>query len=351
MNYEIKLYCARSQMVVFWRRYFLCGETFKSNGIVILRSRLKRARQKPQCVTARSITTTLLFCLFTVCHAQTTLRFQSKIHENAKTLGDIVQIDDDRHHWSRLSLQSHPMPGERVTKEKVIDWMKPHIGETPINWQGKTSIVVTATTQTPAAMLINKAKMTVLSRLQSQYTKIQLDAISQVPDSAYAINDFKVIFKSQFPIAKRLCVWLVHQTPPQQRIPVWFKVHAYQDVWVTQHPLTSNHLVTQQDFTKTTRDIAGLKTRPATAVAEKMRLTSSLPQGHILLDNQLKSPPLVMAGEHVNIMHRAHQITLTLDAIAMNEGYLGQHITVKNPATQKTFVVRISGAHQAETLS
>jgi len=62
------LYFARSQIVVFWRRYFLCDALFKTKDIVILRSSFKqritrkRARQNPQFVTARSIFTLLGFC-------------------------------------------------------------------------------------------------------------------------------------------------------------------------------------------------------------------------------------------------------------------------------------------------
>ena len=66
----MKLYCARAQNEVFWRRYFLCGAFFKTKDIVILRSSFKkrttrkRARQKLHFVPARSIVIIPLILLF-----------------------------------------------------------------------------------------------------------------------------------------------------------------------------------------------------------------------------------------------------------------------------------------------
>lgn len=298
-----------------------------------------------------SLALAMTFVLLTtaVGHADTTLRFQSVIRDNAKTLGDLVLIENDKDHWSRLPLQSHPDPGDVITKTRILDWMTQRLGPIKISWHGKTNIKVERSIQTTGQALINKAKATLMAQLKPRYTHVKLEAISHIHDSEYAIDDFKTTSTLHYPTAKRVCIWLIHKQQPRTRIAVWFKVGAYANVWVANHDLNKNTFLTNEAFTLQARDIAGLIGEPAQSIPKPVMLTTSMTRNSILMDNAFKAPPLVTQGQLVKVTLHHHRITLVIDAIALGEGTLGQTITVKNPLTQKTFAVRISGFQQAET--
>lgn len=283
-------------------------------------------------------------------HAQTTLRFQSVVHEHARTLGEIVRIDNDMHHWSALSLQSHPHAGDIITQQRILSWMHQRLGSVAISWKGKTQIKVQRVIQTSGQLIVKHAQSVLIARLQPRYTRIHVQPLSHLRDSEYALDDFKASVTLHYPSAKRVCVWLVHHTQPRIRIPVWFKVQAYAKVWMSTRHLNQNTPLMTDAFTLQERDIAGLNEDPVQTMPSAVMLSAALPRDHILLERALKAPPLITHGEHVKVTHHHPHITLAIDAIALSDGGLGQTISVKNPLTQQTFAVRIIGLHQAETL-
>ena len=293
----------------------------------------------------------ILLLIFTtaVCHAEVMLRFQSEIHDDAKTLGDIVHIDHDQRHWSEIPLQSQPYSGEIITKARIIDWMTKQLGHLDVHWQGKTNMTVKRNMLTQASTLIAKAQTALMTQLKPDYTRVEVEAVTTIKGSEYALDDFKTVLTLRYPTAKRVCVWLVHTHLPHKRIPIWFKVNAFKKVWVANHPLDKNRLIDRLPVTLKERDIAGLIAPPATSVPNSFMLAKKIARNDILTENVFQTPPLVTHGQPVKVTLHHHQITLFIDAVALNDGTLGETITVKNPLTQKTFTARISGFQQAET--
>ena len=57
-------------------------------------------------------------------NAQLILRFQPEVTEKASQLGDILIIKNAaprQQQWFSIPLDSHPAPGEIITKEKLLD--------------------------------------------------------------------------------------------------------------------------------------------------------------------------------------------------------------------------------------
>lgn len=284
------------------------------------------------------------------CYAGTTLQFQPVIRDDARVLGDLVIIHNDTQHWSALPLESFPAPGEIVTKTHILDWMVQHLGPIDFHWQGKTHIKINPSIKTPASALIKKAKTALMAQLKPHYTRVQLDVISQVQGSSYGLDDLKTEITLHYPTAKRVCVWLIHENPHQKRIPIWFKVRAYTNVWVAKRRLSKNTLIENKSFNLEERNIAGLITAPAKSIPQHLMINTSITRNTILMNKMLKSPPLVTQGKPVKVTLHHHQITLIIDAIALEDGRLGQTITVKNQNTQQRFAARISGFQQAEAM-
>lgn len=304
-----------------------------------------------------------LMLISNVCNAEIILRFQPVITKHASKLGDILNIQStiDPHSgkqnlckknqcadWANIPLQSHPTPGEIITREMIIDWMTQRIGHIDITWQGKTQITVQKPTQSSADMLIEKAKNTLIHQLQPHYLRIDVASISKINGSEYAIDNFKTELETRVPTATRVCVWLVNK---KTRIPVWFKVNAYAQVLVANRDLPSNYLIQPSDISLQERNIAGLSALPATSFSPNLWLKSSIKRDQIVRTNQLKAAPLVIKGRHIKVATHNHRITVVMDAIALADGYLGEIITVRNPINQKTFHVKLTGAQQAELAS
>ena len=276
--------------------------------------------------------------------AEITLRFQSYIKNQATTLGDVLHIENAPHHWENLRLESHPSPGEIITKDKMMTWMTQRLGPFKSKWQGKTRIQVMQSTQSSGKLLIKKANIALSDKLKSHYQHMNLKPLSHPNNSDYAVNDFKVKMSVSYPVSKRVCVWLIHKN---SRIPVWFKVKAYRNVLVAKRDLHSNTPIQDHAFSWKKRNIAGLTSPPAKSLPNHLWLTSPLKRDEILLDNQLKHPPLIIKGQAITVTVHHHAITLVVDGVAITDGSLGQVITVKNPRSRQTFVATISGVQQA----
>lgn len=294
----------------------------------------------------------LVLLLNNWCYAQTTiLRFQPEINEKATRLGDILIINNKSSkrvaRWSHLSLDSHPTPGETMTKTQIIDWMTQRRGHFNATWQGKTQIKVKQSCQSSGKLLIETAKSALIKKLGNRYLRVEATPLSPLKDSEYAPDEFKTKIHLTFPTSKRVCVWLLHH---HTRIAVWFKVRAYAKVLISNQHLHYNTLLKNSDFSIKERNIAGLNAPPLLTLPQPIWLKSSMERNTILLKTQLKNPPLIIHGQHINVATHTHHITLTIDAIALSDGYLGEMIAVKNPINQKIFQAKISDFHQAEMM-
>ena len=284
----------------------------------------------------------LVLLLNNLCYAQVILRFQPKINEKATRLGDVLVIEKK---WTNIPLDSHPTPGEIITKTKIIDWMTERVGPFKAEWHGKTQIKVKQSSQSSGKLLVEKAKAALIQKLEARYLRVEVTPLSHLQNSEYAPNEFKTKIHLTFPTSKRVCVWLVHD---KTRIAVWFKVRAYSNVLIANHRIHYNTPLEPSTFSMKERNIAGLNSPPAVTLPQPIWLKSSIERNSILLKSQLKTPPLVVNGQRIKVATHNHSITIVMDAIALADGYFGETITVKNPLNHQTFVARINGFQQAE---
>lgn len=279
------------------------------------------------------------------CFSDVILRFQSHIDSTASQLGDLIQIENDAANWSTLSLESHPVAGESISKDRIVVWMSEKIGSFPYQWQGKTLIKVDETVKSTSDELIEKARQSLHDSLKSRYNFLELRALSQVKNSALPLDGFTVEFHTIYPVPKRICAWLISG---HERIAVWFSVVAHAKVPVARHDLKANTIVQKKDFIWLDKNIAGLTDAPAEALPERFWIKNSLVANRILFQKQIEIPPVIVRGQAIKVHIYQQNVALTMDAIAETEGYLGDEIVLKNPQTQKTFRARVCGVLQAE---
>ena len=355
MNYALKL-------TVIPGEKRLCQQVDSSRGFLQTRMKpsmafkgLQKASGRTHLLTDRQRTPgigvkLILLLIFTYSFSAqaATLRFQAQIHSNASLLGDIVQITNDSHHWSSLALQSHPQPGELITKEKIINWMNDHLGEFDYAWQGKTQVRVEQKIQSCSQSLVEKAHADLVKKMQPDYTHVTIVVISHPKAQKYPIEHFKSNIELPFPAPKRICVWLSYK---EKRIPIWFKVKAYARVLVATHDLSARVLLKATDFSWEDSDIAGLSDKPASDVPNHGWLLKPLKKGNPLLSAYWKPSPQVQKGERIKVCVTHHRIRIIMEAEALKDGYLGDIITVKNQVNQKILTAVVTDFHQAEIRS
>lgn len=294
----------------------------------------------------KSLLALLLFN--SLCYAKAILRFQPAIDVNASRLGDLISITNDKQHWSMLPLQSHPIAGEIITSDAIVNWMKHQVGNIDIIWHGKKNTLVQTLKSITGSALLEKAKTALASKLKPQYSEIEITPLSLLKDSDYSLDSFKADVTPSYPAPKRLCVWLIND---KQRIPVWFKIKAYAMVFVANHDLGYDQPIQKTVFSIKKRDIAGLNALPVQSLPDNTWLKSSIKHGQILLTKQLKKAPLIIHGQVIKVSIQNNTITITMDALAVTDGYLGETITVKNTLTQQSFNAIVKSDHKAEVLS
>ncbi|MFI4918176.1 MAG: flagellar basal body P-ring formation chaperone FlgA [Legionellales bacterium] len=290
----------------------------------------------------------LLMLLAVSAHAQNTMRFQAHSSIQTGCLGDLLLITPDKMHWSKIRLDSKPRTGEHISKDQIIDWLTSKVGAFPYKWKGKKSTLIQQVSQSSGIQLQQKAQTALSNQLKKQtYSQIELTPKTSLQDSAFPLSEFTVQVPTSYPTAKRVCVRLKHG---KHASSIWFAVKAYKNVLVAQRALKKHTTVQQADFVFKKRNLAGLTEKPCTSLNPNAWLKNSMNKNQILTEDNLSTPPLVLRGHTVTVRVASKRITITTEAIAQKDGYLGEKVRMQNPKSHQYFVATITAKNQAERL-
>lgn len=273
------------------------------------------------------------------------LSFQPRITTEAKTLGELLVIQNDSRHWSQKSLQSHPGAGQLLQRETLVSWMESQFGPFEWQWQGPVQQRVESLATSSNQQAIHLAKNALLNQLKPHYNRVQLKVLKQSQGITGIKAPLKTRMDIHFPTAKRVCVWLINQ---QVHKPVWFEVKAYQSVRVAKNTLPAGTVLGDKQFSWQERNIAGLKSKPASKIGKRQRIKKTLPAQDILLADNLESIPDVIHGQRVQVVVRHKSVQLITEAVALKDGYQGQILPLKNTMNQQSFMAKITGIQKAE---
>lgn len=282
-------------------------------------------------------------------NAQTTIRFQPNITPNVHYLGDVLLITHDKNNLAKLPLDSTPITGQQITKKQIMSWIKNKKGHFSYQWRGKKNAVVKQRIKTSGIDLLSKAQTELKNQLQAQdYSRIELISKTKLKGSAVPLSAFKAKISGQYPSAKRVCVRLNYN---KRSIPIWFTVKAYKKVLVAKHKIKHHTALHADDFIIKERNIAGLKALPYSQLPSAMWLQKTINADQILTAKQLIATPAVTKGQKIQIKVVNRGISLTTEAIAQHDGYIGQTVRMKNVQTNKFFRAVVTSSNQAEISS
>lgn len=152
------------------------------------------------------------------------------------------------------------------------------------------------------------------------------------------ITDFPSVLASAMMIGCRVTADGVVVAQPT------FVVRAslWRDVWATRLPLTYGAVF--DPAVLEVRRVDALRERDAvrTSVGDRTYIFNrAIPAGRLLTWNDIARRPLVKKGEMVDVSASEGMLTVTMKAVAMENGSRGDTVTVRNPNSRKDFAALV----------
>lgn len=204
----------------------------------------------------------------------------------------------------------------------------------------------------PAARLFDVARERLLRQLHARYpmlTGVDVTPVGEPVDlrvpAGRIVVDARPIRGDA--LAKRVCVWvdLRLNDRPYRRIPVWLRVAAYAPAVVTKRTIKPREKLQPGDVAIEERDVTG--TDPALIAKlgdiAGRRARTFIPAGAVVQTKNLEPNPPVLTDELVKVRVVAGSVRIETQAIAEQDGYIGDYIKVRNPKTAASFSARVIG--------
>ncbi len=162
--------------------------------------------------------------------------------------------------------------------------------------------------------------------------------ISPLPDKSWAIKfiDLPTALSNRMLVSfKILCQGKVVITVA--KLPI--QCDVYKTVWMSQTALSANTLLNKKDFFTTTVNVLTFKDLPIPedTPLENFLLKRAIRPNEVLTFAHVESAPLIRKGQTLEVLAEKGLLILKLKAVALENGSLGQIISIKNLDSQKTF--------------
>lgn len=121
------------------------------------------------------------------------------------------------------------------------------------------------------------------------------------------------------------------------------------DAWVVRQPLARHEpLATEQLDLRRVDLLRERDTIPVDTDLAAFAVGRPLPTGTVLSWRDVARRPLVRRGETIEVAALSGGLAVTLKAVAMQNGTLGEAIVVRNPASRRDFTAIVVGEQRAE---
>ena len=132
---------------------------------------------------------------------------------------------------------------------------------------------------------------------------------------------------------------------PRWTLYVQVTIEQSEDVVVAAQPLTAGQMITADDLMlrhMPVQNFAGRQvfTDPTQIVGDQVMM--SLPTGGLLTQNIIQSPLVVKAGQMVTVHVYSGTVMLSMDAIASQNGRIGDTILFTNPSSGRRFTAEVT---------
>lgn len=125
------------------------------------------------------------------------------------------------------------------------------------------------------------------------------------------------------------------------------KIRALGRVYQSTRDISRHSLINEHDFQMIETELTSGREFLG-RLDSKNRSTKLIQKGQILEANHIQPVPLVAKGNIVNVIITDGNILIKMTGVAGKDGWLGDRITVQNPASKKVFQGRVSGPNLVE---
>lgn len=137
----------------------------------------------------------------------------------------------------------------------------------------------------------------------------------------------------------------VQCSAPRWTLYIQVTIEQSEDVVVAAKPLTAGQTITADDLMVRripVQNFAGRQifTDPTQLTGDQMMM--SLPAGGMLTQNIIQSPLVVKAGQMVTVHVYSGTVMLSMDAIADQDGRIGDTILLTNPSSGRRFSAEVT---------
>ena len=142
------------------------------------------------------------------------------------------------------------------------------------------------------------------------------------------------------------------QAPRPWTLYVPAKVASFSQVLVTNAPLRRGHLVSAQDVSLQSRDSSSLNraylSDPEQVIGKVLK--KNLARRALFTDAVLTEPHIIDKGQHIDLQAGRHGLQVSVTAVALSGGAVGEKIRVKNLSSSKIIegTILASGAVRAD---
>ena len=132
---------------------------------------------------------------------------------------------------------------------------------------------------------------------------------------------------------------------PRWTLYVPVTVAQSEEVVVAARPLTAGQTLTAQDLMLKSLPVQNFAGRQVFTSPEQLigdQVMMSLPAGMIINQTGVQSPLMVKAGQTVSVHVYSGGVELSLDAVANQDGHIGDTILMTNPASGRRFTAEVT---------
>lgn len=273
------------------------------------------------------------------------------------TLGDIAQIQGAEPWRSRLQqLKIGPAPraglSRRLDRASLAGLVRERHGRAvSVAWEGANTVAVKrASIDYTADTFVKPAHDQLMRHLRARYgdaSRIDATLVGALKPLALPSGNLSVTARQVHAegLAKRVCVWVDVSVNgvATTSLPIWFSVSAYEPAIVATRNIARHERLGALDIKIEERDIAGLAAKPLDVErsVDALRSRQALAQGQILLRTDVETAPSVLRNQEIQVQVRSGGVVIETSGIAMQEGRVGDRVSVRNPGSQKDYVARV----------
>lgn len=315
----------------------------------------------------RYIAAVIFLCSSTLLFAQSAeIHFKKRIGmEFGKVLlGDIAVIKSTdaslRARLKKIYVMKSPRVGyvEKITEDQIRKILNssPDLRNIDILFSGeKKTVIHSRGKKYSYEHMVDLAKKRLLKELGAEHRRVDMrfSKKNRTINLPYGELTFKSRMNAKA-ISQRMCVWIdvYRKNNFYRSVPVWAKIAVYDSVYVANHYIEKNSVVSEDDFSISIQNIAVLSDKhlKINEFKQDFLLKQSIESGGALRIDNVKKVPAVIAGTVLDATVSEGAVSISVKVIARKDAEIGEVIKVRSLQSGSILKTVVTGKQLVEVI-